>query len=79
MLDEIEKETPYIAINLLKLCKSAANYAKHHTLISVNIFNNINHIAPPKTKKKCFTISGAMRILKECTVINNNFFPVLFC
>lgn len=80
VFDDIEKETPFTAYNMLKFCKAAVNYCMSPkiNLIGYNIFKDIEPIILPESKKQNLTLQDALKLMKTCTVYDNLFFPILF-
>lgn len=79
--DDIEKNTPFVAYNMLKFCKAAVNYSMTPKLklVDYNIFKDIEPIKLPESKKQNLTLNDVMILIEECAVYDNWFFPILFC
>ena len=64
LFDEIEKDSPYVAVICLKMCKSATNTAIKKKLIQENKFNSIDPIKLPKADINHLTADRIIKLLE---------------
>jgi integrase len=65
IFDKIEKDSPYIAIICMKMCKSAANNAIKKGIIKQNKFNQVDSIKVPKADINHLTREELLQILEQ--------------
>lgn len=64
LFDKIESDSPYIAIICMKMCKSAVNNAIKKKIVTVNKFNDVDPIKPPKVQHNHLTVEKIKEILE---------------
>lgn len=65
IFDKIEKESPYVALICMKMCKSATNNAIKKGIIKQNKFNQVDNIKLPKADINHLTREELLMILEQ--------------
>lgn len=76
--DDIEKRSPYVAQDCLKMAKAAVNYNIKHELLEYNVFNKVEKAQLPKANINHLTIYELKKLLDTCKKTYKEYYPLLY-